>query len=292
MRPSELQTKYQRNLLSALLVSCLVSVLFGVWVVSLGGRVSLARSYAVGGGETVGPDSSASGSPENDLPAKIGGYNPRAVLHTGFLGFINIRPMPDIPMPATPRPGHNLSTLPDSGSIELTASPLFGADGDGAGRYGAGGYFGDGGGVPPESKLADRDVEVAYMVEADYPFVAQDAAKEGLITALVFIDSTGRLALFPDWIGREGVRTLEFDDHGRQRDFDYAISEDPTDWFFATNFLKVLPLWKFTPSYENGIPVGSLLRIRCNFCLGLNCFRLELEQVQIRPELMSTPDGI
>ena len=136
--------------------------------------------------------------------------------------------------------------------------------------------------LPPEvvRPPANRDIDVVYKLDPEYPFVARDAGKEGGITVLVYIDSTGELSTFPPWIAGEGIQTLEYTVGNRTKVFNYAVKEDPPDWFFAQNFIKVLRTWVFAPRIVDGNPVNSLLRIKYRFCLGQNCIRYELEQVE------------
>jgi hypothetical protein len=114
-------------------------------------------------------------------------------------------------------------------------------------------------------------VRVLYQEEPEYPPAALRGTVEGEVEVLVYVDSTGRTAVFP--------RT---DDNGLTHWVtSYVVSEDPCDWYFAEAVLKALPRWRFMPRIESGRPIGSYLIIRHWFCISASCRRYEIRQVPI-----------
>jgi len=216
---------------------------------------------------------------EKPAMVAVGGINPYAMAHDGFLGFVNLRPVCQAPELIAERPD---VYDPDFAPLGIDSTPSFSTvEGDEEGLFLPEEYTIADAYLPPENVRppVTRQVQVVYKPDPEYPFVARDAGKEGNITVLVYIDSAGELTTFPDWIGGEGIQTLEYTVGSTRRIVNYAVKEEPPGWFFAKNFLKVLPEWVFAPSIRNGKPVSSLLRIKYNFCLGSNCLRYELEQL-------------
>jgi hypothetical protein len=228
------------------------------------------------------PDTSVVVREDHPAVRLVNVLNPYAQRHEGFLGFVDLRPVRSLRRPH-PVPPPIVSDDAEAGEPEdmtvYSFSPTAGID---TGIYVAPGddiIFGASG-SEPRREVVNRQIEVVVRVDPEYPLVARNAGKEGEIIALVYIDTTGELGLFPDWITGEEIRTLEFAVNGRRKSANYALYEDPTGWFFADNFLKVLPGWRFVPRIEDSRPVASLLRIRYHFCLGVNCLRYELIPVE------------
>lgn len=278
MRPSELQIRYQQNMLFGLGISLLLSLGFALWVWSLDGRADL------NGAPTTLPNLVI---PDRDLvehsdePAMIsfGGMNPYETAHDGFLGFVNLRPEPLAPEPTRERPDVYVQDL---APLPVNSTPSFSiVAGDEPGLFLPEDYNSANEYLPPENIRTPltRDVQVLHKLDPEYPWVAREAGKEGVITVLIYVDSTGALSIFPSWVGGDGIQKLEYRVAGERKLFNYAVKEDPPDWFFAHNFIKVLSSWSFAPRVENGRPVSSLLRIKYRFCLGQGCIRYELEQL-------------
>jgi len=278
MRPSELQIKYQRNMLFGLGISVMFSLVLGVWVRSLDGPTSEPAASA-DTSHLVILDREQVEDTEKAARTTLGGLNPYAKAHEGFLGFVNLRPQEHGPERVVEPPS---VFVPDLTPLKADETPSFSAvEGEQEGLFVPQAY-----GVemePMPSRLVSppvtREVQVVHKVDPEYPFVARDAGKEGRITVLVYVDSSGELTTFPPWIVGEGIQTLEYTVGGVSRTIDYAVKEDPPGWFFAQNFVNVLPKWVFSPRIENGKPICSLLRIKYNFCLGSSCLRYELERV-------------
>jgi hypothetical protein len=126
----------------------------------------------------------------------------------------------------------------------------------------------------------DRDsIIVVEKTDPNYPPIAIRTQKEGRVSVLLYVNELGELDRFPDDIKRDArIKTLDYVLDGRRHKLEYYIvSEEPKDWFFARNLLKVLPSWRFLPEVDRGTPVGDYLIITYNYCIGLNCARLDLQ---------------
>lgn len=279
-RPSDLQIYYQRNLLCGLLFSLALSIVAGIWISRLDGNDFRSQLPVHEAGSAVAEDD-RNPLADNDNQRYYRNLHPYYRRHDGFLGFVKLQPVAqNLPVSVT-RPS-DLSTKELDPEISQEEAELWTSVGGAVDLVLSSGDYYDLGTskMAPNHNLADRDVEVFRRPDPEYPLFARDAAKEGKITVLVFIDSVGELSTFPDWLDGEGIKTLECQVNGERKMFQYALKEEPKGWFFAENFLKVLPMWTFTPKIESGISVSSLLRIKFYYCLGLNCMRLELEHVE------------
>ena len=99
--------------------------------------------------------------------------------------------------------------------------------------------------------------------------MAQERNIEGEVIILIYIGVDCRMHSFP----------LESPD-GNISFVDYfIISEEPADWFFADNLIKVFPEWSFLPRIEKGKAIGSYLKIKYSFCLGITCSRNDEKQI-------------
>lgn len=276
MRPNDLQLNYQRNMLHGLLLTCLLSVGFGAWVLSFGDNSRKLEPHIPAVSNVVVPDRGATDSSNQGTIRNVAGFNPFAARHEGFLGFIDLRPIIEAPTPTIEAQLVYSFELPPSEFDDNGASFSL-SEGNDTGVYVSDDYSAVWDEFEPEPVLASRGIAVAHKIEPEYPFVAQEARKEGTVTVLVYVDSAGALAMFPEWADGEGIKILEFKVRGERRSINYAVREEPTDWFFASNVLRVLPEWRFIPKIERGRPVSSLLLITCNFCFDRNCLQFELE---------------
>ncbi len=276
IRPSHLQTYYQRNMLIGLCVSVLAASGAGVYLSTLQALPGQTIPELACDLHLYAKTDSSRTNSESVEPGS-GGFNPYAEQHQGFMGFATLYPRSIVPIAAKIHiPSYDLSPdAPEDDAALLSYSPFEGSS-DGV-------YIPDGigyaqaGGPAFRTEPLNRDIVVVRMVDPEYPYVARMAGKEGQLVVLVYLDSLGRLSEFPPWVAGEGKCELEYGVEDRPVTADYAYTEDPPDWFFVENFLKVLPEWRFAPRLENGRPVRALLRIRYSFCLGLDCgtFRLE-----------------
>jgi hypothetical protein len=214
----------------------------------------------------------------NEADTTIGGLNPYAGRHKGFRGFVNLRPVPDhglLPSPPPPEP-----TAPPKPERVWSLSQLA-ASGDQGGGFLRDHYqalLGSAGRVSAPVRF-NRPVKVLHRVNPEYPEVARAMETEGEITILVYIDERGNVSEFPEWLFGEGVRSMTFRTEGGARTIDYALSEDPPGWGFGEAFFEVFPLWEFGPRLERGKAVASVLCIKYNFCLGINCSRLMVQSI-------------
>jgi hypothetical protein len=168
---------------------------------------------------------------------------------------------------AIPNLGQSVSNSPDTG---IFSDPLGAGNGDGIAGI-------------PEKVFNDRDtVGVLVKPDPEYPIVARQARKEGEVRILVYVDEHGVLTPFPSEIVRDKrVKPLQYVIDGHPQTLEYCvISEEPKDWFFARNLIKVLPVWKFAPKTAMGAPVGDFLVIGYKYCLGINCSSLQLTSKQ------------
>lgn len=146
-------------------------------------------------------------------------------------------------------------------------------------------YDGDYSYMPATAEPVNRPCDVLTKIDPDYPAVAIDARKEGEVLIIIPLDADGNKTIFSADIAQDfeaggyHVYSRKFKVYGNQKKmFEAVIAfEEPTDWFFAGNLLKVLSQWTFTPTIENGMAVASYISIRCTYCLGDNCLRYEYD---------------
>ncbi|MCM2271752.1 MAG: energy transducer TonB [candidate division Zixibacteria bacterium] len=279
-----MQIYYQRDMLVGTCCAVAIAVLLAVWMRS---AELEPRRHAEGhglNGDTLGlqqPQSAELSSALYGGESRVIEYN-----HEGFLGFgKRFRVVPDGPVVTVSPPDettlripHELAPLtpPSSGSNGLGAGDTTGED-ELANEPIVADY------IPEVTHriIRDRPVTILTHMDPEYPFVARDAGKEGIIVAVVYIDSNGMASIIPNEL-RGTCNCIKTDTakiDGDRRIIDYAIVENPPDWFFGDNFRKVFPQWRFLPKIEDGKAVSSLLTIRYTFCLGtLNCMKYELLQ--------------
>jgi len=280
-----LKQSYQPNMLKAqFILVVLVGIAVGAYYFSIRDHDAIVRQPHKINSSLMLNDS---GALENELvrttPRPVPSLNPYTARHDGFLGFIRLEPTVAVPEQVK----ISQSLFSDELELaELTSEPILSnslnqeADTGGyqVAEFEASEFLPQLKTVPPPI-LAAREIQVVNRVDPEYPWYAKENGKEGKITVLIYIDSTGALSTFPNWIAGEGIKTVEYTVDGESRTANYAFQEDPPEWFFARSFIKVLPEWKFAPRIENGRPVGSLFRIKYTFCLGVNCLKYEFEQL-------------
>ena len=109
--------------------------------------------------------------------------------------------------------------------------------------------------------------------------MARESGKQGKASILVYVGEDGLVAPFPDGTTstRYDIRTGRYSADGHKRRFDYVVADEyPESWFFADNLLKVLPEWRFRPQIVDGRPTGNYLIVTYHYCLGVDCFMVEL----------------
>ena len=279
----ELKSSYQRNMLVSMLLAFFLSVMGGV-IALIADPPPSTIVQEPASGFTAKATLAKAGSPLRAGSASISALlNPYAQVHRGFLGFRRINPVPEYP--SLPKVGSVDVSVPDPGG------PVIDNSGPGRTDPGSGDaddgemyvalpddYFIPTGSGGPRNVL-NREIEVLTQVDPEYPRIALDRLLEGRIAVLVYVDAQGRLSKFPEWLQGER-RSLRRSLDGVERTFEYAMTEDPADWFFGANFLKVLPRWQFVPRIENGRPVDAPLIIKYTFCVAAGCLKYELVPVQ------------
>lgn len=274
----ELKARYQRNMLWGTgTVVLLALVLFAAMRLSEPESIQYTRrvphsqpdgaAYEVPPGET---------QPEERV---FRDFNPYERQHMGFSGMTGYRVVSGSPEPSTvetPMALRQIPALPDEDASLLYA--------DIVGDTGMGAYFSEDAEYLPLTRLTEviteRDVQVVKRVDPEYPAIAAERGIEGQIAVVVYIDSAGQLSTYPDWL-QGNFKTLEFSIDGDKRVINYAMSEKPPDWFFGSNFLRVLPQWEFLPRIDRGLAVGSVLTIKYYYCFGLNCRKYEITTTRL-----------
>lgn len=135
------------------------------------------------------------------------------------------------------------------------------------------------------SKSVNKQCEVIEKEDPFYPQVAEDDGIEGEVAVILYINFDGEKTTFPEQIAEEfrargyTVIRMKQKKRGGVIQFDAVlVYEQPCDWFFGDNLLKVLPRWIFSPTIEKNQPVASFITIRYNFCLSTNCDKIILKQ--------------
>lgn len=271
---------YQRNMLLAQVCAIvLVGTLLGIVLWMSGPEDELLNVMSVTEIPVSVRDSSVvvvdSSHPARSLLPRL---NPYVQLHDGFLGFRDLRPQPNVPVQiVTPQPLITVDDdLAETSETDLVSFSL--EEGIDTGVFLPESYVV---GVSTRQPIppVNQEITVVRRVDPEYPLVALDSRKEGEVTVIVHIDSTGLLTTFPDWVQGEQIQTVEFTVDGNTQRFNYAAHEEPSGWYFAEHLLKVLPKWQFVPRIVDGAPVSALLRIRYRYCLNDGCRQYDIEVI-------------
>jgi hypothetical protein len=269
----ELKSSYQRHMLVGMLFAAVVLVVPG-WLFSRMGPQTDSVSVNHENYRYVPPPgwNSTEGKPRRLYAQEHpfhGQMNVRVTVVPDHPAVTVLRPKPapveirPVIADAVPSLGQMVSNSPDSG---IFSDPFGTGIDDGAA------------GIPKEF-YTDRDtIGVVVKKDPEYPIVATQSRKEGAVSVLVYVDERGVLTPFPSEIVRDKrVKPLQYVLEGQKQTLEYCvISEEPKDWFFAKNLIKVLPDWRFAPKTAMGAPVGDFLVISYKYCLGINCSSLEL----------------
>lgn len=206
--------------------------------------------------------------------------NPYARQHEGFLGFKDLRPSKTgsiLPLPVPPITINQLS-------VEIPPSDVYPSfsieEGNDTGFF-----------IPRDVEIVDANLfskkikndqqvvnhpcSVLTKVDPEYPYVAREKNKEGTVAVIVPIDPSGYIGTLSEDILQDfkarGYRivTVEYQlVSGIKKKGDVVVAlEEPADWFFAANLVKVLSNWTFAPWIENGVPVKSFMTIGYQFRL-------------------------
>lgn len=276
----ELKARYQRNMLWSLGIVCLLAAVFALYLkLTETDRLRTATTgtgeSAVQAGSVIKPEVKKPNTAQNGL-----GYNPYERQHRGFAGFRGYRVIHDLSISTHDAESSIIAAydpIPPSSESRDPFTDAFAETGFGSVEPESDlNYLPD---EPVRTLIMDRNVQVVRRVDPEYPAVALERGIEGEIAVIVYIDSSGRLSSYPDWL-QGSFKSMAFSVNGQKRIINYAISEQPPDWFFGRNFLKVLPQWEFLPKIEQGVAVGSVLTIRYYYCLGAYCLKYEILSAQ------------
>ncbi len=277
--PSDLQIYYQRNLFYALLITILCALFSAGYLAFL--KPNINQPVSIIPANLIFHDNEPASQSE-PIQAKhlLREFNPYNSQHNGFLGFVDIEIDQYVSQPIiSSRPVPEVENISISSDDMIFSFSIIEGDDTGI-------YFPSEGDLTFASRFSgidydpiSREVQVIHDVEPEYPWVANDAGKEGEVIFLVYIDSLGNLSSFQDRVSGDDIEMFQYMDNGNIRDASFAYREEPQGWYFAQNFIKVLPEWKFSPKIVHGKPVGSFLRIKQYYCLGLNCMRFELNKL-------------
>ena len=290
-RPSDLQIYYQRNMIYAMLLMSLGILILTICffefspneleIINHKNQESLFVQTKI---NNDSPKKSEPISAKNILPK----FNPYAGIHDGFLGFrsIKISNSEQIPISIAQPIFSYENTIDVTEDSQFSFSKLEGEN--------IGTYVSDNGdddfafGIPKISESSfNRKIEVLRQVNPVYPWVAKQSGKEGKSSVLLYIDSEGYIADFPDWFHREGIKKLSYEINGKIFIGEYIVTEEPADWFFAKNFIDVLPMWRFSPHIQRGKPISAFIRINYTFCLTYDCVKYKLEEISPSSKLTS-----
>jgi len=223
---------------------------------------------------------------QEDHPAKtiLSGLNKYASRHEGFIGHINLIPVPDL-IPSELIPAPAIIDEDEDMEIKMSVVSYSPYEGNDTGIFIskdviAGTEYSTDANTDTVLRVDYQEIQVKKKIDPEYPFVAKDEGKEGEIIVLVYIDSIGELSLFPEHIVGD-IHTLQYVKNGQTTQFQYAAKEDPTGWYFIDNFLQVLTAWEFSPRIVDGTPVSAPLRIKYRFCLSLECQKYEIISIKL-----------
>ena len=293
MRPSELQTKYQRNMSYSLL--CTTGIALGVAFLIFGMDNGIERPMSLVYINDITADTSVSVHRKQDVrPAKtmLAAMNPYAKEHQGFMGFVTLRPQAQAPERAVPKP-MAAQAVPEDLTGDDTIFSYSPVAGDDTGLFVGGGGtinalevglpdMGDGPGM-----RINRPVTLVYSPNPNIPPLAEMDEKEGYVEVLLLINPRGEPEFFscrskqdsaasagPVFelevvLRNQDKTTLQFyiDRSDNSNSLLYVkLEEKPKEYHFAENRLEVLPKWKFSPAVRNGQPVSSFVVIQYHYC--------------------------
>jgi len=233
IRPSRLQTSYQRNYLIGMAVALLLSCLLAI-------VIKLTDHFSPG------------------VTDSISLISDTCIVYTDNPG----HPGKDkIFM-------HEPAYLPDGVIQDLNVSDMYFGGGD----YYPGNYWDNDfgyGSVARHSGTEDINcpLEVIKKQLPEFPGIARIDEKEGFVEVLVHIDIHGRVTPFSCQVKDSTENKLEFFVDDEQNDLVFVIfKEDPKGYYFAKNLIDVLPGWVFKPQIEHGVPVDVFVRVKLRYC--------------------------
>gem|GEM_PF-5188757 len=264
MPVNRLKSTYQRNMLIGQAVSIMAVLVYCILFLESpfrgSGKDTIIKEYLYFRDSKLRSDLKTAGK------KNIGGWPIRQ--RDGFLGFnvefifcddnnhpVEITREPDI-------------YIPDKPYLDPALLSFSEIDGDGNALYISQNteYIHEPGKMKP---AMNHDVIILDKPDPEYPAVAKGAGIEGETNILIYIDSTGNIGPFPLQTDNGDITIVNY----------YILSEEPKDWFFAKNLLKVLNKWRFCPRIESGKRVGAYLKVKYIYCLGINCKQENLQRI-------------
>ena len=275
---------YQRLILLAHAILMIIAILFSIFICTLGRITETDRSHTPTTAFELATHESNAGklSPRGQTPLSK---------HSGFAGFVSsrVRIIPDdnrIPRIPNPRRRYQNDANSD-GLTEFSYSPVFGSN------TGAFGSTANDSSEPYlyaqiESRFnwenpVNRHIGVAYVEHPEYPRIAKRFGnrKQGTVTVLVLIDSTGKMIPFSYRTSRDSVNAaIRVSANEQDNTLVYLVNEDPKGWWFFEKLRQALPKWAFAPAIQNGRPVNRLLEITYRYCLDPECVTYRVKEMQ------------
>jgi len=202
--------------------------------------------------------------------------------HEGFAGFDGYNVISDVTIEFTPPPieapeVYSKLDIGDDSDI-FSFSPI---EGDDTGIYVPEEYVYDMEDGVLEEEPVNIALDVIYHEDPEYPLIAKDEGEQGKVSLLIFVDETGNVSVFPEETTAKNytIQTKKYTVDGRKGEFDYVVAfEDSPGWFFVEKLLEVLPRWKFRPEIVDGQVASNFLVVTYNYCLGLDCLKLEIQR--------------
>ncbi|MEW6413535.1 MAG: hypothetical protein AB1483_13850 [Candidatus Zixiibacteriota bacterium] len=284
----QMKQNYQPNMAKGWGVVFVLVVLFAIWTANWeqGEIVRLDVKQAGLPSDIRFDPERVERSSEMAAKRSIGGYNPRAHEHDGFLGF-------DVKIIKDDQPLRIDIEKPPVYSTEIEDELSVGSDisfsvieAEGGGIY-----------VPEGTDLlaeheeqsqkpvVNSDACLIRSVKPEVPWIAQENKKEGRVDVLVLIDKTGQpipysckqadgVSTTPEYMldcrMKDGsVATLEFCVSPQSSDnklLYVVLHEEPKGYYFAEKLTEKLPDWKFAPAIRNNEPVVQFVIVQFRFC--------------------------
>lgn len=280
IRPSSLQTSYQRNYLKSMAIASLLSCFLAIVIKLTDHYSSNIRDSISIISDTCIVYNDNSGFGYGLKESFESTRRIRQNIDRQFAGFVNIKPIPDMTVSGIEikHQGkdkifmHELASLPDDNIQDLNLSDA----GPGTNVSYPGNYwdndFGYGPGIKnPGTEDINCPLEVIKKQLPEFPGIARIDEKEGYVEVLVHIDINGRVTPFSCKVKDSTEDKLEFFVDDEQNNLVFVIfKEDPKGYYFAKNLVEVLPGWVFKPQIEHGVPVDVFVRVKLRYCFSNN----------------------
>lgn len=115
-----------------------------------------------------------------------------------------------------------------------------------------------------------------------YPLVAIDSRKEGVVSFVIQIDTSGELAPFSVQTLTSDSDNVSLEIYTNGTDDDLLVlflCEEPKGWFFQKMVEDVIFKWTYEPAIVNGVLATTFHMVTYNFCLTENCGRLSFTPI-------------